>query len=138
MTKIERFRGHHFQDATAKSRSAGRVGGTAHDQEFLSAPAHQYIRLAYDGRKPLRNELQQPIAGRMSVAVIHLLKEIDVYHNENQVTMIELPNAAATGALVISQHLVRLSGEDLLEIATIPYARQYIGERNLLQFQILS
>ena len=114
MTKFERLAGHHFQDAAAKCRRTRRVGGAAHDQEFFSAPAHQYIRLAHYGRKPLRNQLQQPIACRMSVAVVHLLKEIDVDHDENEVAMIELPNAAAAGALVISQHLSRLCGQNLL------------------------
>ena len=77
-------------------------------EEFFSAPANQHVRFADHRRKSLRYQLKQAIAGRMAVQIIHLLEEIHIDHDENQVAMIHLADLNAAGALIISQHLACL------------------------------
>jgi hypothetical protein len=82
VAEIKRFRSYHFQNSRAECGSSPRIGRTAHDQEFFSAPAHQNIRLTHDRREPLRHELQQSISRRMTMLVVHFFEEVHVNHDE--------------------------------------------------------
>src|SRR5579864_3155713 len=112
MAQIKRFGRHDFQNAAAECRGSGRVGGTAHDKKFFSAPAHQNIGFADHSSKSLCDQLKQPVSSRVPVQIIDFLKEIHVDHDEYEVAVIHLPNVAAACTLIISQHLPGLCRQD--------------------------
>ena len=132
MAKVEWLRRHHFENAAAECRRPRWICRATHDQELFPAPANQYIRLTNHGRKPLRDQLQEPVSCGMPVQIIHLLEEIDIDHDEHQVAMIHLPDVCSVRALIISQNLSCFRSHNLFKIAPIPNAGKHIGERDLL------
>src|ERR1700728_2595140 len=73
----------------------------------------------------------------MAMQIIHLLEEIHVNHEKDQIAMVQLTNVVALNPLVASQDLSGFCRQNFFEVAAVPYACHCIGVRNLLQFQIL-
>src|SRR5581483_598055 len=74
----------------------------------------------------------------MAMKIVHLLKEIHVYHDEHQVAVIHLVNVCSPLTLVVTQNLTGLSREDFLHVAAVPNSGKYVGKGDLLQLEILS
>src|SRR5206468_7240742 len=98
----------------------------------------EHVRFAHDSRKPLREQLQQTISGRVTVQVVDFLEEIHVDHDEDQVAMIQSSDVGSSRPLIIPQYLLCLGRQDFLQVAPVPDSCQSVGKRNLLQFEILS
>src|ERR1700732_835627 len=138
VSEIERFRCHGLQNSLAECRRTGRVRRTGHDQEFFSSPTNQNVGLAHDLRKTFRHPLQKTIARGMAMKIVHLLKEIDVHHDEDQIAVIQLANVAAAGSRIISQHLLNFCPKNLFQIPPVPHASQPVSEGDFLKFKILA
>src|ERR1700691_1732956 len=138
MSEIKPFRCHDLQNPLAEGGRAGGVCRARHNQEFFSAPAHQHVRLTHHPAQPLRHSLQQAIAGRMTMTIVHFLEEVHVHHNEDQIAMVQLSNIAAAGSLVVSQNLPGLRRKNFLEVAPVPHSGERICKGDLLKLEILA
>ena len=64
----------------------------------------------------------------MTVVVVYFLEEIHIDHDEYQISVIEFSDIATTHTMIVPKNLLRLRGQNLLEVTPIPHPCKRIGK----------
>ena len=108
-------------------------GVAGHHQKLLAAPAHQVVAVAEHLQQPVAHLHQHGIAGGMTMAVVDLLEQVDVDHEEDQVGIVRHRPAQPQVGFMAAQGQCHVALDVLGQEAAVAQAGQRVGQAGIGQ-----